>query len=144
MITHTDPRQQRTLALRHGVALGVRCLGLAANVLWFRGYPTQALQRSREALALAQELGPPYSLAVAQYWAAYLPHYRREVSTVQAQAETLLHLATAHGFPLFARRMGPAGRAGPWPCRGRRRRDWRRCIRAWQLWWPLGRRSCGH
>ena len=74
--------------------------GHAANTLWCLGYPAQAVQRSQEALALAQELAHPYSLAVAQHYAACLHHRRREAPAVQAQAEALLTLATAQGFPL--------------------------------------------
>ena len=48
----------------------------------------------REALALAQTLAHPYSLALAQHWAAWLAYHRREVRGVQAQAEALLRLAT--------------------------------------------------
>ena len=33
--------------------------------LWWLGYPDQALQRSHEALTLAQELAHPFSLAFA-------------------------------------------------------------------------------
>jgi predicted ATPase len=63
------------------------------------GYPAQAVQRSQEALALAQALAHPYSLAVAQFFAAFLHYRRREVAALQAQAEALLTLATAQGFP---------------------------------------------
>jgi predicted ATPase len=73
-----------------------------ANTLWCLGDPAQAVRRSQEALALAQALAHPYSLAVAQYWAALLHHRRREAPAVQAQAEALLTLATAQGFPLWA------------------------------------------
>jgi predicted ATPase len=97
----TDPTAQRAQALRHGVAPGVRCLTLAANTLWCLGAPAQAVWRSQQALALAQELAHPYSRAVAQYWAAYLHHNRHEVPAVQEQAEALLTLATAQGFPLW-------------------------------------------
>ena len=96
-----DPTAQRALALRHGVAPGVRCLALAAHTLWCLGYPAQAVRRSQEALALAQALAHPYSLALAQYWAAFLHHRRREAPAVQAQADALLTLATAQGFPLW-------------------------------------------
>jgi predicted ATPase len=98
--TLTDPAAQRTLALRHGQAPGVRCLAMAANTLWCLGYPAQAVRRSQEALALAQDLAHPFSLAAAQHWAAYLHHRRREVPAVQAQADALLTLATAQGFAL--------------------------------------------
>ena len=100
-IACTDPTAERALALHHGVAPGVRCLAIAANVLWCLGYPAQAMRRSQEALALAQELAHPYSLALAQFWAAYLHCRRREALAVQMQTETGLTLATAQGFALW-------------------------------------------
>ena len=101
-IARIDPAAQRALALRHGMAPGVRCLTIAALTLWCLGYPAQAVQRSQEALALAQALAHPSSLVLAQLFAATLYHRRREVAAVQAQAEALLTLATAQGFPLWA------------------------------------------
>jgi class 3 adenylate cyclase/predicted ATPase len=96
-----DLAAERALALHHGVAPGVRCLASAALTLWCLGYPAQAVQRSQEALALAQTLTHPYSLASARHWAAYVHQRRREAPAVQAQAEALLTLATAQGFPLM-------------------------------------------
>jgi tetratricopeptide (TPR) repeat protein len=100
-IALTDPAAQRALALRHDVAPGVQCLAFAALTLWCLGYPAQAMRRSQEALALAQELAHPHSLAWTQNFAAWLHHRRREAPAVQAQAEALLTLATAQGFPLL-------------------------------------------
>jgi class 3 adenylate cyclase/predicted ATPase len=100
-IALTDPTTQRGLMLSHEVAPGVRCLALAAWTLWCLGTPAQALQRSHEALALAQALAHPQSLAVAQHYAAFLHHRRREVLAVLAQADALLTLGTAQGFPLW-------------------------------------------
>jgi predicted ATPase len=96
-----DPAAQRALDLRHSLAPGVTCFAHAANTLWCLGYPAQAVRRSQEALALAQELAHPQSLAQAQHWAASLHYRRREAPAVQAQAEALLTLATAQGFPLW-------------------------------------------
>jgi predicted ATPase len=98
-IALADPAEQRAQALRYGVAPGVWCRDLAAWALWCLGYPTQAVQRTQEARALAQGLDHPPSLAFAQFYAVALHHRRREVPTVQAQAEVLLTLATVHGFP---------------------------------------------
>lgn len=98
----TDAAAQRARAFHHAVAPGVRCLAVVANTLWCLGYPAQAMRRGQEALALSQALAHPYSLAVAQYWAALLHHHCREAPAVQAQAEALLTLATAQGFPLWA------------------------------------------
>ena len=100
-IALTDPMVQRDLALRHGEAPGLRCLGFAAWTLWCLGYPAQAVRRSDEELALAQALAHPYSLASAQFHTAFLHYRRREAPAVQAQAETLLTLATTQGFPLY-------------------------------------------
>jgi predicted ATPase/class 3 adenylate cyclase len=97
----TDPATQRAQALRLGLAPGVTCLVYAANLLWCLGYPSQAIRRSQEALALAQALAHPHSLAMAQHWAAFLLYRGREVPAVQAQAEALMALATAQGFPLW-------------------------------------------
>src|SRR4029453_12383643 len=83
-------------------APGVRCLVVGANALWCLGFPTQAAPRCQEAPPLAQELVPPYMLVEAQHFAAFLHCHRREVPAVRAQAETLLALATAQGFPLYA------------------------------------------
>jgi len=93
----TDPAAQRSQALRSDAAPGVRCLAVATNALWCLGYPAQAVRRSQETLAQAQELAHPYSLVVAQYWATCLHHHRCEVPAVQTQAEALLTLATAQG-----------------------------------------------
>lgn len=96
-----DPATERTLALRQGLAPGVRCLAVSANMLGFLGFPTQAVQRGQEALALAEEVGHPYSVAVAHNWVTYVYRRRREVAAVLALAESLLTLAKAQGFTLY-------------------------------------------
>src|SRR2546425_1931148 len=75
-IALADPTAQRAQALRYGVAPGMWCLAFAAWALWSLGYPAQAVRRSQEALAQAQEVAHPYSLVVGPYWASYL-YYRR-------------------------------------------------------------------
>ena len=73
--------------IQGGSILGVSCRRHAAWTLWYLGYPEQALERSHEAIALAQELAHPYSLAYALYYAAELHCLRREAPAAQAQAE---------------------------------------------------------
>ena len=96
-----DLMARRAQALHHGTASEVGCLAIAAHTLWCLGYPAQAVQRGQEALAQAQALAHPYSLAFAQQWATLLHLRRREVPAVQAQADALLTLATAQGFPFW-------------------------------------------
>jgi predicted ATPase len=102
-IALADPMAQRALVLHHEVVPRVRCLVNAALTLWCLGYPAQAVQRSQEALTLAQELAHSFSLAFTQFWAARLHIHRREAPVVQVQTEALLPLATAQGFPHFVR-----------------------------------------
>jgi class 3 adenylate cyclase/predicted ATPase len=100
-ITLINSIAQRALVLRHGNAPGVVFLSFAALTLWCLGYPAQAVQRSQEALALAQALDHPFSLAASQHYAAFLYRHRHERLEVQTLAEALLTLATAQGFPLY-------------------------------------------
>jgi predicted ATPase len=93
-----DPQQHRSLASPYGYDPGVVCLSRVARVLWPLGYPDQALKKSHEALALAQELSHPLSLAFALFSAGLLRHFRREGQAAQEQAEALLALSREHGF----------------------------------------------
>jgi len=96
-----DPTAQRAQAFHQCIAPGVACLAYAAPALWSLGYPEQALQRCQEALTLAQEFEHPQSQGLVHHLAAYLHHRRRELSAVQAHADAVLRLATAHGLPLY-------------------------------------------
>jgi predicted ATPase len=91
-----DP--ERTLDLRHsGFDAGVNTLSTAALNLWTLGYPDQALKKGNEALALAQQLSHPYSLAFAEVLFAVLHQYRREVRSAQETAEGAIALCAEHG-----------------------------------------------
>jgi predicted ATPase len=69
--------------------------------LQWLGYPEQALQKSREALALAQELSHPFSLAYALGFAAALHQYRGEAYRAQERAAAAIALSTEHVFPFW-------------------------------------------
>jgi DNA-binding winged helix-turn-helix (wHTH) protein/tetratricopeptide (TPR) repeat protein len=98
-ITYIDSAAQQVRGLSQGPAPEVGCLGMAVQALWCLGYPAQALQRSQEALALAQ--AHPYSLVWARANAARRHGRRRDLPAVQAQAAALVALATAQAFPLW-------------------------------------------
>ena len=93
-----DSRQHHSQTLLYGQDPGVICLSTLARALWALGYPDQALQRSQEALALARQLGHPFSLAFALYFGAVVGQYRREWLEVQRLAEALMALSTEQGF----------------------------------------------
>ncbi len=95
-----DPQQHRSHAFLYGFDPGVGCLRYAAWELWLLGYPDQALQRSHEAVILAQEMSHPFSLAFALHFAVVLHQLRREGQAAQARAEAVIILSTEHGFVL--------------------------------------------
>ena len=81
---------------------GVACLCLAAQALWFLGYPDQALKRSHEALTLAQELSHPYSLASALSFAAIAPSVPPGgASRPKSGQRQLIALSTEQGFAFW-------------------------------------------
>jgi len=92
-------RPHTSLYAQYAQDPGVSCLAYAAMTSWLLGYPHQALQRSQEALALAQELAHPYTLAFALGWAGIIHQFRREAQATYEQAEAVLALADEHGFP---------------------------------------------
>lgn len=94
-----DSHQHRAMTSLYGKNHGVACQLWAGMSLWFLGYPEQALQRTRKAMALAKELGHLYSLASAQAQNAYLHQFRREENQSQEFAEATISIATEHGFP---------------------------------------------
>lgn len=97
MLSHTQRRHGRAIqdaATDHGVA----CLGHLAWVLWFLGAPEHARRRSREGIALAQELAHPFSLVQALYWGAQLHQFCRDARAAQERAQAAIAVATAQGF----------------------------------------------
>ena len=80
---------------------GVASLAFLAWMLWHLGYPDQALQRSREAIALAREISHPYSLVFALHFGTAVHRFRREGVLAQTQAEGVVALASEQGFPYF-------------------------------------------
>jgi class 3 adenylate cyclase/predicted ATPase len=98
-----DPARHRMLAFRFtGLDLGVSVLSFAAWASWLLGYPDRALRHSEEMLALARDVGHPYSLAWAFSFSAWVHQYRREPAAARRQAEAAIALAQTQGFNLFA------------------------------------------
>jgi adenylate cyclase len=77
------------------------CRAFGAVALWLLGYPDQAVQRSRESVALGEESGQPGTLVLALYFAARLRQCRREWAAVQENAEAVTAIATEHEFSFW-------------------------------------------
>ena len=101
MLTFYNPDVSRSAIFRYVTDPGVACHFWSAWALWLRGYPDQSLKRSYEALALAQRLNHPCSLAFALFTSATLHQFRREPREALARAEATIALADEHGFAFF-------------------------------------------
>ncbi len=72
-----------------------------AHTLWCLGYPEQALHKSHEAVTLAQKLSHPFSLTVAQAYAAMLSQFRRQKQATRKRAEATVALCERHRFAYY-------------------------------------------
>jgi predicted ATPase len=73
----------------------------AALAAWFMGYPEQGAKKAEEAVALAQQLLHPYSIAAALAFAARLHLCRRDVLPARQYAEACIALSKEHGFAFW-------------------------------------------
>jgi predicted ATPase/class 3 adenylate cyclase len=93
-----DPQRHRSHTFVYGLDPGVFSLCRMCHVLWFRGYPDQALQKAHDALALAQEISHSFSSAIAGLHAAEIHLFRREPYAAQQHTEATITLCVEHKF----------------------------------------------
>jgi predicted ATPase len=97
-MTFYDPQKHSTYVSLYEADLGEWSSAQAAVALWYLGYPEQALQKSREALRLAYELGHPFSTDYVLFCAAWIHQLRHEPQEAQGLAETVITLSQDQGF----------------------------------------------
>jgi class 3 adenylate cyclase/predicted ATPase len=95
------PDRQCALPFRFGQDPAVSSLSYSAWSLWGLGYPDQALRRSDEAQALAEQLASPVSIAASLVYAAMTHQFRREGQAAQKRAEAAIALSEEHSLPQF-------------------------------------------
>ena len=96
-----NPEQHKALAFQYGTDPRTVCLLYETLALWVLGYPEQALQKSREALARAEEGAHQHSLslAAALNWTGLLHQLRGEAEVTHERAAAGIALAQQCGFP---------------------------------------------
>jgi predicted ATPase len=101
-LSYYDRERHQSLAFRFiGIDPAVNCLSYIALVSCQLGFVDQALERGNEAVALAQTLSHPHSLAFAEGLLGTVLLYRREASAAQRCAERVIALSGEHGFALW-------------------------------------------
>jgi predicted ATPase len=95
------PSAQPLQLTAFGPELGVFCLSYLAHVLWMLGDPDQSSEYSRRALARAEQLAHPFSVALALDYASLLHQLRNEPSAAAERANAAAALCTQYGFSYY-------------------------------------------
>jgi class 3 adenylate cyclase/predicted ATPase len=96
-----NPHEHGSLAYTMGFDCGVVARSYAAACHVYCGHPDRALVVSDEAVALAQRLEYPLSLAEALFFAGAVRFERGELDRTRERAEEIVGLAEQLGFPLL-------------------------------------------
>jgi predicted ATPase len=101
-LTLYDPAKHHAMSPRFGGHdAGVCGFCHAALALWATGYPDQAKEKNRQALALAQQLNHLPSLSHARNNAAWINYYARNWAEVCRFAETAIEAGRDSGVMFF-------------------------------------------
>jgi DNA-binding SARP family transcriptional activator len=83
------PEHRQAHLLRYGLDPKVLCLSRLGNALWFLGHPREAIRARDDALALAEEIGHPFSRETALVFAAILAMELGDLDGVRAYVEPI-------------------------------------------------------
>jgi predicted ATPase len=83
-----------------GCDIAAQSLGTSAHVLWFLGFPDQAVDRAERAVALARELAHPFSLCDALLFSSFV-HCLSRTAAASNFADAMFRLADQQGFQEF-------------------------------------------
>ena len=102
-----DPDQHRSLAFLYGGHdPGVCCRWFAAWNFWLLGYPVRAHNACDAAIALAERVAHPPTIAIALAWACGLHYFERDAPATGRCAQRLIDLSKEQHLPAW----GAAGR----------------------------------
>jgi class 3 adenylate cyclase len=93
-----DAERHRAHARRYGEDPSVVAQGFLAVTAWISGRPDEASRRADALLGFARERAHPFSWSIAWLFACWLYQLRREPGRAREAAETLVAVATEHGF----------------------------------------------
>ena len=144
-IAHYDPDQHSSGRFRLGNNPGVPCYTTSALALWMLGFPDRALGRANDALALANRLNHPFSMAYASFHTGLLHLWRREPELVQERVRAMLPIAEKHEFQIWralalclqGAAMAEMGRAEEGLMQANRGIDLYQVLKTPPIFWPL-------
>ena len=96
-----DPDHPGRGALRVGPNPVVVAHSIGALFLWMSGYPDTAERRAAEAVALAERLGHPYSLAYAVFHAGLLDLWSGRIDSAGERARRVVRIAIEREYAVW-------------------------------------------
>jgi class 3 adenylate cyclase/predicted ATPase len=96
-----DPEKDRSLCFVYGEDPALASLFWLPWVLWFRGFPEQAVTRSHEALDQSQKLSHPLTTGFAYALVAMFRYLRREPMVAQEIAQAGIDFCSEHAVPVY-------------------------------------------
>ena len=96
-----NPEKYTTRSLRFGINPGVTCYNTSALCLWMLGYLDQSLENAGKALALANKLDHPFSLAYAFFHKGLLHLFRLEAESANEMARVVIEIAEKYEFHIW-------------------------------------------
>lgn len=96
-----DAAQHEGHTYLYGQNPQVSCMSNLAFALWVLGYPDQDRMQAETALAYAETLAHPLSMAYARVMGAALLCTRREMEATQTWAKHAIAISNEKGFPLW-------------------------------------------
>jgi class 3 adenylate cyclase/predicted ATPase len=88
-----DSEVHRSLAFIYGQDPGVFSRSQLAFTLWMLGYPDRALTKGNEGIAMARDLGHPFSLAIALHMTGTVHQLRREPQLAESREDAVIALS---------------------------------------------------
>jgi predicted ATPase len=88
-----DSETHGSLAFIYGQDPGVLSITQLAFTLWLLGYPDRALAKSDEGIAMARDLGHPFSLAIALHMRGTVHQLRREPQLAESREDAVIALS---------------------------------------------------
>ena len=123
-IARYDPVEHHPLTYKYsGHDPGVCCRLTSAWLLWLRGYPDQAVNRSNEAVTLANQVRHPLTMALAYRNLSYVRLLRREVDEGRRWAEKQVEISKKYGTTPKRRVPAWLGARSAGACDARYRKD---------------------
>ena len=96
------PEQDRSLGLVYGEHPGIVSLSFLPWVLWYKGFPEQAIAQSREPFDEAEEASHALSIGIVFLSAVIFRWLRREPKETQEFAQTMIEYAAEQTLPWVA------------------------------------------